>query len=124
MFKKIQQNFNVAFFGMATAIFAFSSLPNEAAAQNAERNSLALEEIVVTARKKSESIQDVPLAVTAITDQLREGSVRRLEDIQAFAPNLFISSIKFGYDTSTDSESVTVQFPIYVPAIQNAINNL
>ena len=91
MFKKIQQNFNVAFLGMATAIFAFSSLPNEAAAQNAERNSLALEEIVVTARKKSESIQDVPLAVTAITDQLREGSVRRLEDIQAFAPNLFIN---------------------------------
>ena len=91
MFKKIQQNFNVAFFGMATAIFAFSSLPNEAAAQEAERNSLALEEIIVTARKKSESIQDVPLAVTAITGQLREGSVRRLEDIQAFAPNLFIN---------------------------------
>ena len=32
--------------------------------------------------------------------------------------------MKFGYDTWTDFESVTVQFPIYVPAMQNAINNL
>ena len=31
------------------------------------------------------------MAVTAITDQLRESSVRRIEDIQAFAPNLFIN---------------------------------
>ena len=33
---------------------------------------LAIEEIIVTARKKEESIQDVPMAVTAITDQLGE----------------------------------------------------
>ena len=52
---------------------------------------LAIEEIIVTARKKEESIQDVPMAVTAITDQLGESSVRRIEDIQAFAPNLFIN---------------------------------
>ena len=91
MFKQIHQNFNAAFFAMALATFAFSSLPNDAAAEDAERNSLALEEVVVTARKKSESIQDVPMAVTAITGQLREGSVRRLEDIQEFAPNLFIN---------------------------------
>jgi len=57
----------------------------------ASERSAILEEVIVTARKKDESIQDVPLAVTAITDQLREGSVRRLEDIQAFAPNLFIN---------------------------------
>ena len=56
-----------------------------------EAPSLAIEEIIVTARKKDESIQDVPMAVTAITEQLRESSVRRIEDIQAFAPNLFIN---------------------------------
>ena len=33
---------------------------------------LTIEEIIVTARKKEESIQDVPMAVTAITDQLGE----------------------------------------------------
>ena len=41
-----------------------------------------------------------------------------------FAPNLFISWIKLGYETSTDFGSVTIQSPIYVPAIQNAMNNL
>ena len=50
-----------------------------------------IEEVIVTARKKDESIQDVPGAVSAITGQLKEQSVRRIEDIQAFAPNLFIN---------------------------------
>ena len=51
---------------------------------------VVLEEIVVTARKRSESIQDVPLSVTAIESELREATVRRLEDIQDFAPNIYI----------------------------------
>jgi hypothetical protein len=118
MFKKTRQNFNVAFFAMAIATFVFSSFPNGAAAPDAERNSLALEEIVVTVRKKSESIQDVPLAVTAITDQLREGSGRRLEDIQAFAPNLFINrmpgiasgaAITIGHGRKADHSAPPVQ---------------
>ena len=33
----------------------------------------------------------MPGAVSAITGQLKEQSVRRIEDIQAFAPNLFIN---------------------------------
>lgn len=91
MFKKNILNFNVASLSMAMAFCAGSSFSGEAVAQSAAVNKLAIEEIIVTARKKDESIQDVPLAVTAITGQLREGSVRRLEDIQAFAPNLFIN---------------------------------
>ncbi len=73
------------------AIFALASLPTQSWAADSGANNLVIEEIIVTARKKEESIQDTPLAVTAITGQLREGSVRRLEDIQAFAPNLFIN---------------------------------
>ena len=55
-----------------------------------ESSSLVIEEIIVTARKWDESIQDVPEAVTAIAAQLRESSVRRIDDIQNFAPNLII----------------------------------
>ena len=51
---------------------------------------VVLEEIVVTARKRSESIQDVPIAVTAIERELKRSTVRRLEDIQNFAPNIYI----------------------------------
>ena len=71
--------------------FNISVSADEAIAQESGVSSLAIEEIIVTARKKDESIQDVPMAVTAITEQLRESSVRRIEDIQAFAPNLFIN---------------------------------
>lgn len=57
----------------------------------AQSESLAIEEIVVTARKKSESIQDVPVSVSAIGEkELKQASVRRIEDVQNFSPNLYI----------------------------------
>ena len=49
-----------------------------------------LEEIIVTARKREESIQEVPVSVTSIGRELREASLRRLEDIQSFTPNVYI----------------------------------
>lgn len=53
-------------------------------------NSLSLEEVLVTARKRSESIQDVPVSVTSIGRELKEASIRRLDDIQSFTPNVYI----------------------------------
>ena len=79
------------FFLLLASFVSFNAVADEAVAQETQVNTLAIEEIIVTARKKEESIQDVPMAVTAITDQLRESSVRRIEDIQAFAPNLYIN---------------------------------
>ena len=78
-------------FLLFASFMSFNVFADEAIAQETEVGSLAIEEIIVTARKKEESIQDVPMAVTAITEQLRESSVRRIEDIQAFAPNLYIN---------------------------------
>jgi iron complex outermembrane receptor protein len=51
---------------------------------------ITIEEIVVTARKRSESIQDVPVSVTAIDKELKEANVRRIEDVQNFTPNVYI----------------------------------
>ena len=79
------------FFLLLASFVSFNAVADEAVAQETQVNTLAIEEIIVTARKKEESIQDVPMAVTAITEQLRESSVRRIEDIQAFAPNLYIN---------------------------------
>ena len=56
----------------------------------ASERSAVLEEVVVTARKRDESIQDVPVSVTSISKELKESTVRRLEDIQNFAPNIAI----------------------------------
>ena len=90
MLKNINLIKGISFLLLASFL-SFDVIADEAVAQETEVNSLAIEEIIVTARKKEESIQDVPMAVTAITEQLRESSVRRIEDIQAFAPNLFIN---------------------------------
>jgi iron complex outermembrane receptor protein len=51
---------------------------------------VVLEEVIVTARKREESIQDVPISVTSIGKELKEASVRRLDDIQSFTPNVYI----------------------------------
>jgi iron complex outermembrane receptor protein len=48
---------------------------------------LALEEVIVTARKRAELMQLVPVAVTAITaTELEQSSIRNLQDIQGFVP--------------------------------------
>ena len=52
-----------------------------------------IEEVVVTARSKGESVQDVPIAITAITKQLNSADVRDIRDIVAFTPNVRIDSI-------------------------------
>ena len=57
MIKKTHQNSNIAFIAMVSGIFAFSSISNNAVAEDATANNLAIDEIIVTARKKDESIQ-------------------------------------------------------------------
>ena len=55
---------------------------------------LALEEVIVTARKRAELMQLVPVAVTAITaTELEQSSIRNLQDIQGFVPNLLIDRV-------------------------------
>ncbi|MGH8188618.1 MAG: TonB-dependent receptor, partial [Steroidobacteraceae bacterium] len=52
-----------------------------------------IEQVVVTARRREESLQDVPIAITALTaDQLLEQNVRTLEDMTAYAPNIKVSA--------------------------------
>ncbi len=54
----------------------------------AEERSAIIEEIVVTARKQEESVQDVPIAVTALTAELENATIRNMTDLTGWAPNL------------------------------------
>ena len=54
----------------------------------AEESRLAIEEIIVTARKKEESVQDVPIAMTALAEELRDSTIRDIADIEGYAPNV------------------------------------
>lgn len=53
----------------------------------------ALEEVIVTARRRAESLQEAPVAVTALSaEALREAGVRNLADLNEIAPNIEVSS--------------------------------
>src|SRR5688572_6842675 len=67
------------------------------AASAASGEEPTLEEVVVTAQKREQSLQDVSAAVTAIgSDRLDDAQIRTLEDLQSVAPN-----INFGNDFNT-----------------------
>jgi len=68
---------------------ACASAAPAALAQEAEREGLRLEEIVVTATKREASLQDVPMAITAFTDAdiVAEG-FKQLDDYVAQIPGL------------------------------------
>ncbi|MCY4164849.1 MAG: TonB-dependent receptor [Gammaproteobacteria bacterium] len=72
----------------AALVAAVVIAPRPVAAQ-----SDALEEIVVTARKREESIQDIPIAVTAFTaDDIRELGLTSVDDIALFTPGFSFQS--------------------------------
>jgi iron complex outermembrane receptor protein len=55
--------------------------------------SLVLEEVIITAQKREQSLQDVPLTVTAFSgDFITENGVQDIRDIQGLTPNLSIKS--------------------------------
>ena len=72
--------------GVAAAIAATALLPLLAQADT------ALEEIVVTAQRRVERLQDVPLAITALSaDDLTAKGVRQAADITASVPNMLVN---------------------------------
>lgn len=65
----------------------------EARAQQSTTSASGLEEVIVTARKREESLRDVPLAVTAFDQAaLADLGARNLEDLSYHAPGLQFSS--------------------------------
>ena len=58
-----------------------------------EENSMVLEEVIVTAQKREQSLQDVPITVTAFSGEfITENGVQDIRDIQGLTPNLSIKS--------------------------------
>ena len=74
---------------VAIAGFAATASPIALAQQEA-----ALEEIVVTARKVLESLQDVPIAVSAFSGEKMESLVLRdIREMEGFIPNMVIDAV-------------------------------
>ncbi|ATE64236.1 TonB-dependent receptor [Rhizorhabdus dicambivorans] len=94
-------NFNRRTLQLATAsTLALALMAPEARAQSAEEGARSVEagigDIVVTARRREEKLQDVPQAVSVMTqDQLKTENVRDQNDLQQKIPSLSVAS-RFG----------------------------
>ena len=65
-------------------------------AQTESSSEYTVEEIIVTARKRSESIQDVPVAVSALSvEQIERGNIQRVQDLEKLSPNVEIVDMPF-----------------------------
>jgi iron complex outermembrane recepter protein len=72
-----------------TALITTLMLPDAAVMAQ----SFAIEEIVVTARKRAESIQDIPLSVSAFSaSQIRDQAITDVEDVFQFVPGVHMSN--------------------------------
>ncbi|MCV6620156.1 MAG: TonB-dependent receptor [Cellvibrionaceae bacterium] len=71
------------------AIAAASAMPSLA--------QLALEEVVVTAQKREQSLMDVPISVNAVAgEKMNEAGINNLEDMTAYVPNLTFNQTGIG----------------------------
>jgi iron complex outermembrane receptor protein len=84
------------------AVYAQSPQPTGPSAATAEE--LVIEEIIVTAQKREQALQDVPLAVTALDSRLIEQrGVNSIDDASRSVPNLVFLG---GSDNSNASQIV------------------
>ncbi len=68
-----------------------------ALAQQASADPLALDTIVVTAQRRAEAIQDVPIAITAFDQRAIERlNGRDIRDLTGLVPNLILSEVAIG----------------------------
>ena len=78
----------------------------ETAAPVTERELVQLEQVVVTARRREELLQDIPIAVTAFDNQfLREQNITNIGDLGIYIPSFRISDSAPG----TNSPIVTLR---------------
>lgn len=82
--------------GLGTSVPALSQVQNES-------ESDFLEEVIVTATKREQSIYEVPIAVSAFTEDVmfRQGIVD-LTDIGKFVPNMTVTGFSAGHTSSVN----------------------
>ncbi|HMN46025.1 MAG TPA: TonB-dependent receptor [Povalibacter sp.] len=101
-------------------------------AQDTAGAGFQLEEVVVTARRRAESLQDVPQTVDAVTaEDVAKLNFQNFTDVQAIVPGLTMSSGATGYTTAAtirgasfqveSSATPTVEFYLNDGPIQSAL---
>lgn len=90
---------------------------------NTQEEASSLDEIVVTARRREERLQDVPVAVTALTNEaLRQRGVTTTQDLQTTAPSLRVAA-----QISNDTPSFSIRGqgrPLFAGALPAVVTYL
>ncbi len=82
---------------IAIASSALISATGSAQTKAEDGSAFSLEEIVVTAERRSQSLQDIPLAISAVSgEKIERAQITRTEDLSTAAPGLQISSGRLG----------------------------
>ncbi|TAL03663.1 MAG: TonB-dependent receptor [Rhodospirillaceae bacterium] len=80
----------------------------EQVAQTAQKAEVGTEEIVVTARRRAENLQDVPETVNAVTSsEIQKLNLLNLTDVAAVTPGLVLNGGGFGYNASASIRGVS-----------------
>src|SRR5215475_8330544 len=82
---------------VGAGLLAFTGI----AAAQTDTSAPGLEEIVVTARRMEERLQDVPISMTVLTqDQLNSNNITKAEDLATITPSLSVNN-NFGTENAT-----------------------
>jgi iron complex outermembrane recepter protein len=93
---------------VALTLLPMAATPLAAQAQDSQ---IQLEEVIVTARKRAESIQDIPVSVTALGAELERSTLQSLQDVQAYAPNVTITKSGQGNGAVVSIRGISFQDP-------------
>lgn len=89
-------------FGIGGIVGVGASGPALAQQEGASRGAGYLEEVIVTARKREERMQDVPVAVSVFGEaELDRRKVLTIQDLEGLVPNLLIDPISFQSNGAT-----------------------
>ncbi|MEX2150857.1 MAG: TonB-dependent receptor [Steroidobacteraceae bacterium] len=100
-----------------------------AEAADSDRNDASkLDEVIVTAQRRNESLQDVPIAVTALAgDMLERSGVRTAEEIELVTPGLSYSTVGSyamprirGVGTNANAATIENPVALYVDGVYYA----
>jgi iron complex outermembrane recepter protein len=131
-----RDSLTLPFFALSALALAISSTSIQAQESESRRGSamLLLEEITVTARKREESAQDIPLSVSAFSsDQIDALKVRDLTNLSVGMPNVALDDIGTSKGTANFSvrglginssiPSIDPTVGIFVDGVYMGVNN-
>jgi iron complex outermembrane recepter protein len=89
---------SIASFGLGTIAYAQDT---SAAPQDSTTDEAASDDIIVTATKREQTLQDVPLAVSVTgADAIEKAQIRDLKDLQTLVPSLRVDQLQSSANTN------------------------